>query len=169
MLSQVNAVIAAVKSFAQDNSIEFIEGTTDARSFLDEKSVSGIAEFITSQVMNKEVQFSENAWSKYDTRQKVYGYVKSMVKNHLKKSLKLNGGEPYRPTNPGSRTGQSNPEIKNLKACIAKLKSDGADAETIGKFESALEAKVAEYKASKQPQVEVDESLLSDELKALLS
>lgn len=168
MISQVQAVINAVVSFAADNNIEFTQGSTDARSFLREEDIGGIAELITTQVMNKEVQFTDNAWAKYDTRQKVYGYVKSMVKNHLKKSLKLNGGEPYRPTNPGSRTGQSNPEIKNLKACIAKLKSDGADSETIGKFEAALEAKLEEYRASKQPQVEVNTDLLSDELKALL-
>lgn len=167
-LTQVQAVIAVVAAYALENNIEFTQGSTDARSFINEEQIVSFTDLITSQIENGDVVFSENAKQKYSTLDKVKGYVKGMIKNHLNRSLKLNGGNPYVPANPGSRTGQSNPEVKNLRACINKLKSEGASEEVVAQFENALSLKIEEIKESKKPQVEIDSSLLSPELADLL-
>src|SRR5665213_1962213 len=47
-------------------------------------------------------------------------YVPGMVSNWIRKDLRLNGGEKYETKNPGSRAGQGDDQLKNLKALKAQ-------------------------------------------------
>lgn len=123
-----------------------------------------IVEIVTQGIMTNEVDFSDGAWEKYNTEAKVRGYVRGMVSNWLRKDPNLNGGEKYVPANPGSRTGFSDPEIKNLKL----LKKTITDSKKLAMIDSRIEARQAEIQAEKAKDIEVDFTTLPDDLLAEL-
>lgn len=64
---------------------------------LSKSEIETCAGIITDQILAGQVAFSDEAKAKYDTTEKVFGYVKGMVKNWLTKSKELNGGVKYEP------------------------------------------------------------------------
>lgn len=150
MLTQKAAVFAAIGS---------VMGQFEGKCEPSGEERTKIINIVTEGIMQKKVSFSDEAWTKYPTEPKVRGYVNGMLNNWLRKDVRLNGGTKYVPANPGSRTGQGDPEIKNLKL-LAKTQTDPAKVQLI---EERIEARKAELQAEKAKDVEVDFSALDPE------
>lgn len=94
-------------------------------------------------------------------------YTTGLVSNWLRKDKRLNGGGTYKPSNPGSRTGQSDPMVKNLRILASTLPA-GSDAHTA--VMAKIEARVGELKAGKAQAKakDIDFNFIPDEIKELL-
>jgi len=148
------------------NVVREIYGEIEGKVELSSEQRSQCIGMICEGIMNKEVMFSDNAWTKYDTEDKVKKYCSSLLTNHLKKDKRLNGGIKYVPANPGSRRESTDPVIKTLKLFIQSL--DEGD-ERIEVAQQEIDARMAEIEAEKKKQqVTIDVDLLPDELREKL-
>lgn len=158
MISQRQAVFTAVVSvLGLDNDFNGLaEPTKEQRK--------SIIEMVTDGIQSGSVDFSDEAKAKYSTREKVSGYVNGMVSNWLRKDVRLNGGEKYVTKNPGSRAGQGDEVLKNLKALLTQQTTDANKAAV----QAEIDKRKAEIQASKAKTVTIDASKIPDELKHLL-
>jgi hypothetical protein len=131
--------------------------TTDQRA--------SIINIVAEGIHRGEVDFSDSAKAKYDTFEKVKSYTSGMVSNWLRKDPELNGGSKYTPKNPGSRTGQTDPEVKQLRLLMKSGQLSHEQAEIV---KARLEERLAEIQASKAKDVEIDFSVLPAELREQL-
>jgi hypothetical protein len=122
-----------------------------------------IYEMVTDDIVAGNVNFSDDAKAKYNTRDLIRkDYVPGMVSNWIRKDLRLNGGEKYETKNPGSRAGQGDEQLKNLKALKAQHPEH---AESI---DVEIAKRVLELGLAKKKTVEVDYDLIPAELRAQL-
>ncbi len=162
-MKQSEAVYNATHKVFAENGIQFEDGdnvkdviTTELR-----KQVIGI---VTAGIESGDVDFSDSAKAKYDSTEKISGYVAGMVSNWFRKDPKLNGGETYQPKNPGSRAGSQDDQVKALRAL---LKSGTLDEDGTAMAETALEQRLSEIKAAKT-KVEIDVDALPESLRHLV-
>ena len=86
-----------------------------------------------------------------------------MVSNWIRKDLRLNGGEKYETKNPGSRAGQGDDQLKNLKALKAQHPEHATE------IDVEIAKRVAELGlAKKKNTVTVDLDKIPAELRAQL-
>jgi len=91
-------------------------------------------------------------------------YVIGLIANHLRKDTRLNGGDMYKPANPGSRAGQTDPEIKEARKLLKGFEEGSAEHTKISTF---INGRLAEIKAAKQVTT-IDVDSLPEELKGLV-
>ena len=89
-------------------------------------------------------------------------YVNGLINNWLRKDKRLNGNVEYKAKNPGSRAGQGDAQIKNLRLLLKTDIDDEAKAEV----QQAITARLAEIKPEKK--VEVDATAIPEHLKHLI-
>jgi len=89
-------------------------------------------------------------------------YVNGLLNNWLRKDKRFNGNVTYTAKNPGSRTGQSDPMIKNLRLLLKTTEDETAKAD----IQAAIETRLAEIKPEKK--IEVDATVIPEHLQHLL-
>jgi hypothetical protein len=156
-MKQNDAVFSAICSaLGQDSFNGAVE--------LNKAQMDEVAEEVTDGIESGNVDFSESAKAKYDERSKVKKYVISMVKNHLRKDKRLNGGTKYEAKNPGSRAGRGDALLANLKTLYGVT----SDSEAKKQIQAEIDARKAELQAAKPKKAaEVNWDLLPDSLKHL--
>ena len=146
------------------NAVKNVMGEQDGAYDPSKEQRAQIINIVTEGILANEVDFSDQAKAKYDTPEKVKSYTSGMVSNWLRKDKRLNGGETYKPKNPGSRTGSQDEEVKNLKAL---LKSGTLDSDGEQIVQARLDERIKEIKAEKS-KVEINFDALDPELLASL-
>jgi hypothetical protein len=139
-MKQNDAVFASVCSVLGASSFE------TAVSLSKDESAK-VVEMVTEGIIGGEVDFSDEAKTKYNTRELVRKYVVGMVNNHLRKDKRLNGGVKYEAKNPGSRAGAGDEQLKNLKLLL-KMVPDEAKPE----IQAEIDKRIEELK----PKVEIN-------------
>ena len=151
--------------------IETVLGTIETPVTFTKEQRATVVQTVAEDIFAGNVDFSDEAKAKYDTLEKVKGYASGLVNNWLRKDTRLNGGTTYTPANPGSRAGQGDEVLKNLKALRKQFAATG-DAAKLTEIDAAIttrqteldEAKMAKKVKSK----EVDMSSVPDDLKEML-
>lgn len=152
-MQQNDAVFSAVCSV-------FGVDSFDSAVVLSKKQNNQVVEMVTEGIINGEVDFSENAREKHNTRPLVRKYVVGMVNNHLRKDKRLNGNKVYVAKNPGSRTGTGDPILKSLKALLAIC-----PAENQADIQAEIDLRLEALKPAKP---EIDWSLIPESLRSKL-
>lgn len=160
MQSQKEAVFSAIQSHFAATGRE-LSGSVE----LSRDDRAAVTEIVISGINAGNVAFSDSAREKYDTSEKLRAYVSGMVGNWLTKDIRLNGGSKYTPANPGSRAGQGDETIRNLRALRGTL----TDAKDIASVDAEIEKRRGELKTSKTKAVPVDMSVIPSELKNRLN
>lgn len=157
VLNQKNGVFAAVCSVTEceswDSAVELTKEQRDS-----------VISIVTQGLIDGNIEMSDKARVKYDTEEKMKKYTPGLVSNHLRKDLRLNGDIPHEPKNPGSRAGSGDVVIKELK----KFQSTFTDPEQIESVQVEIDKRLAVLKSEKMKDVEIDMSLIPDDLKELL-
>lgn len=157
MLNQRTAVFNATCSvLEQDSFDEAVQPTKEQRA--------AIIEIVAEGFTNGEVELSDTARAKYDTPAKIKTYTNGLVSNWHRKDLKLNGNVKHTIKNPGSRAGSGDKVVRELK----KLKSTFTEQDQIAACDAEIEKRMAVIKAEKAKNVEIDMSLIPEDLQALL-
>ena len=81
----------------------------------------------------------------YDDKE-LMNYIPGLISNWLRKDKRLNGGNKYEPTNPGSRAGHGDPKVVAMRLLLASK----TDASERAEIQSFIDARVAELKPAKQ-------------------
>lgn len=123
-----------------------------------------IIDLVTDGIVAQEIEFSAEAREKYKTRDDVKGYVNGMVSNWLRKDKRLNGDVEYKAKNPGSRAGQGDTVLTELK----KLKSTLTDKDQLKAVDEAIEERKATLAAEKAKSVVVDITKIPEALRHLI-
>ncbi len=160
VISQKEAVFNAVSEVLGDFEGK-VELTTEQR-----KDVIGM---LMSGFASGTVELSEEARTKYDTDAKMKSYTQGLVSNWLRKDTRLNGGDKYVTKNPGSRAGSGDDSVKALRALRKTLEARGGSQSDIDDVDAEIEARIAAFKASKQPKVEINADLIPENLKHLVN
>jgi len=137
MFSQKESVFQAVISIVTVDS-----GTTVD---LNKEQRASVIQAVTASILSGDTEFSAEARAKYVGEAQIKGYVNGMVSNWLRKDTRLNGGSKYETKNPGSRAGQGDEVLKNLK----NLKAQTNDPDQIELIDSHIANRTAEIAATK--------------------
>lgn len=157
MLNQKTAVFNATCSVLEQESFDSaVQATKEQRA--------AIIEIVTEGFANGEVELSPKAAAKYDTTAKLKGYTNGLVSNWHRKDLRLNGDIKHTIKNPGSRAGSGDAVVRELK----KLRSTFTEQGQIDAVDVEIEKRMAVIKAEKAKDVEIDMSLIPEDLQELL-
>ena len=91
-------------------------------------------------------------------------YCNGLISNWVKKDKRLNGNVKYSIKNPGSRAGQGDEQVKELRKLLKQVTS--ADAKE--QVQAALDARVAEVKAERTPSLVINTDALPEHLQHLV-
>lgn len=141
----------------QDSFDGAVELTKDQRS--------EVIELVTQGLLKGEIEMKDEARAKHDTEAKMRTYTNGLVSNWLRKDLRLNGGEKYEIKNKGSRAGSGDKVIKELK----KLRSTLTDEAQIAAVNAEIDKRMAVIKAEKAKSIEIDTSLIPEDLLDMIS
>lgn len=158
MKSQKQCVYESVIKFFTQNKTSFKDGQI-ARELIDTEGRKVIHDMIFEGFKSGEV-----ALKKEMTDDEIRKYIPGLLSNHLRKDTRLNGGDKYEAKNPGSMTGNSDPQIKNMRLLVKQYEGQPEEA----KLRESLDAMVEAWKAKngkKSATVKVDASLIPDEFK----
>jgi hypothetical protein len=155
-MTQKEAVYNAVTSVLSEAGIEVPTGHSYSE-FITKELRSQVNNILVEGFKSGSVELSKS----FDDAG-LKNYVSGLQSNWLRKDKRLNGGVAYVAKNPGTRTGGTDPQIKNLRA----LRSTLTEASDIAEVDAHIAARLAEIAASKKPAVKVDFSALSPELAA---
>lgn len=163
-MKQNDTVYKATLAVLEENGIEW-DGQSKVGPIIDSNNLKPqVVEIVTAAIESGDCDFSADAHNKYPTTKDKRGYVGGMVSNHYRKDKRMNGGETYRPANPGSRVGSGDDLIKNLKLLIKSGKLNEAQC---AKAESEIERRKQELLAERS-KVEINFDVIPDDLKASL-
>jgi hypothetical protein len=161
MLSQKEGVYNAVVAFHSENGVPFEDGNHVQFSKEDRATVIGM---ICEAFNADEIELSESAQAKFSTPVKLRSYANGLVSNWLRKDVRMNGGTKYAAKNPGSRAGQGDETVKNLRL----LKKTLTDVAQIEACDSEIASRLAEIKASKAPVAKIDYDAIPASLRETL-
>jgi len=134
--------------------------------YISKDQTSQVVDAVTASILEGGTDFSTTARIKYDEPKKVRSYVVGMVNNWFRKGKELNGGGVYVPKNPGSRAGNGDAELKELKLLKKALTERNAKPEALAKVDAAIAARLETLGATKKIEINLD--LIPDELKDLI-
>lgn len=164
-MNQREAVYTITHSILKENGVSFEDGGNVSSVVTDEYRKQIIEAIVTSFQSGK-IDFKDTPSNqeKLNDTSKLRAYTSGLVSNWFRKDKRFNGGATYRAKNPGSRAGQGDPAMKNLK--LLKKKFEGTD--KVKDIDEAIAARTAELAAAKAKKVEVDLEAIPQELKDTL-
>ena len=159
-MKQSEAILKYTNEVLDSEGIKFDEGT-DIAEVANGDVRKQVADLVTEGILSKEIDFSDKARETYDTEAKVRSYVSGLITNWWKKNPKLNGGTTYKPKNPGSRTGNGDKQMKELKKAAKVYADDPAKLASINEF---IDKRRAELIAAKKKDIEINYDVLPEGL-----
>lgn len=163
MMNQKTAVVSTILAVLSDRGVSYeLNGPTPVSEVLTDADYAIIKQTLVNGFKENKIEMSEEARGKYSDEAKLKSYVSGLVSNWVRKEKSFNCGSKYEIKNPGSRAGQGDEQIKEMKALLS-VTTDPAHKALI---QSAIDARIAEIKPSQA--VEIDVSKLPESLRHLV-
>ncbi len=150
-LSQKEAVFNAVTEII--GVTRTIEDTSPLN--LDKDQKASVREILLEGFANDEIELK-------NTQDDMKKYVNGLLNNWIRKDKRFNGNVTYKAKNPGSRAGQGDTQIKNLRLLLKTDIDDNAKAE----INQAIQERLAELKPEKV--IVVDATAIPEHLQHLV-
>ena len=122
---------------------------------LDKDQKASVREILLEGFENEEIELKNDP-------KDMKKYVNGLLNNWLRKDKRFNGNVTYKAKNPGSRAGQGDAQIKNLRLLLKTDIDDDAKAE----INQAIQDRLAEIKPEKK--IEVDATVIPEHLQHLV-
>ena len=164
MKSQKVFVCETIMSVLKEKGIDYqLNGETPVKEVLTSEMKSTVRQIVFDGFKNSEIQMTEQSRGKYlSDDQKLKEYVNGLVNNWIKKNPEFNGGNTYKPKNPGSRSGQGDEQIRELRKLL-KTVTNEKDKELI---EQSIQSRLEEIKPESKVEINID--VLPENLKHLV-
>jgi hypothetical protein len=163
MMKQREAVYEATHAALTAAGLSFTDG--DNISLLISKEIrANIIQAVMNGFLNGTVEFKDKTSNgdKLSDSKKLLTYVSGLVSNWHRKDKRFNGNTTYTPKNPGSRTGQADPQLKALRQLLKQFA--GVDAEKVKRIQKEIDERTASLKATKVKAVEIDYNVVPQDL-----
>jgi hypothetical protein len=145
--------------YFESKDIKFVEGQI-AKDLIDTEGRKTIHAAVKKGFESGNVSLSTEM-----TGEKLVKYIPGLVSNHLRKDKRLNGGKQYEPTESGKFTGNSNPQIREMRKLVKAL--DGKPQQLV--VQAKLNEMINAWKAKNGVKtVEIDTDLIPAEFRALV-
>ena len=158
--NQKESVYAAVTEFLKEQNLPFVDGQKVELSKDQRKTV---IEMVSQAALAGEMVMSADAKSKYNTIELMRGYCNGLLSNWLAKDTRLNGGSKHVITSPGSRAGQGDEVIRNLK----NLREQLTESDHISAVDAKIQERFNELATAKAPQKKVDLNYIPESIRHL--
>lgn len=144
--TQRNAVFAAICNIR--NTTEF-----DSAVVLTKDERALVHQMVCEGFRSGSIEFENTPANaeKLASDSKLSAYVSGLISNWLRKDTRLNGGSKYEIKNPGSRAGQSDEQMKTLRALRKQF--EGTD--KVAVIDAQIEKRKAELASAKVKSVEL--------------
>ena len=144
MINQKTAVVNALMDVLASRDVEYVlGGDVIMASVLTKEDKDTVRSYLCNGFHEGEIQMSESARAKYvGNETEMKKYVSGLVNNWIRKNPDFNCGVGYTAKNPGSRTGQSDETIKNLRLMLKSITDEATKAE----IDKAIAVRLAEIK-----------------------
>ena len=106
--------------------------------------------------------FGKGEWEVKSPQENMRNYTVGLLNNHMRKDVRLNGGDKYTPKNPGSRTHQSDDQVKNMRLLLKGF-NEGSPEYT--KIKKVLDERIKELSVK---EIDIDIESLPKELRGLI-
>jgi len=156
-MRQKDAVYLAITNVLESNGIPFEDGM-DIKTLMSKELRAQVSQVLCQGFTNGTIDYAGEVPTDSDLKE----YVGGLISNWVRKDPRFNGNTKYVAKNPGSRAGQGDEQLKNLKLYLA-TKTDPADKAEVQKY---IDARVAELAAEKAKSVEIDTSALPEALRS---
>ena len=167
-MNQREAVYKATHAVLKEAGISFEDyqdgGVKDIVTDEMRKQIIGIVceGFKTGEVELKDTEANK---SKLANESELRAYTSGLVSNWHRKDKCFNGNETYKAKNPGSRAGQGDTQMKNLKLLKKKFENDP---QKIKDIDAAISKRTEELRAARTKTIEVDWNEIPEELRTAL-
>lgn len=163
-VNQRTATVNTLLAVLADRGVDYeVNGETPINDVLTTQDKANAREILFSMFREGKVEHKAEFQAKVDDDSELKKYVSGLVNNWVRKAKELNCGQAYKPKNPGSRAGASDPQIKELRKLLAVTEAE-SDKKAI---QEAIDARLAEIKP--ESKVTIDASVLPEHLKGLVS
>lgn len=159
-MKQKEAVLKAIGSVLAENNRSISDGE---KVELSKDERAKVIDIIFTGFKNEEIELSVE-YPESDLK----AYTSSLLNNWLRKAKELNGGNRYVAKNPGSRAGQQDEMLKNLRLLLKAKQAAQAPKEQLEQIQVAIDQRLAEVRASKVKTPEIDISALPEKLRHLV-
>ena len=149
MMNQRTATVNTILSVLKDRDVEYeLNGEVPISEVLNDKDKADVRTILFEAFRTGKVTFKPEFQVKVDDDTKLRTYVSGLVNNWIKKAKEFNGDTAYVPKNPGSRAGQGDEQIRELKKL---LKENQDDPEVKAEIQEAIDARLTEIKPEAAP------------------
>lgn len=166
-MNQREAVYNATKSTLKDMGITFEDGSNISEIMTEDirKKVHAI---VVQSFKDGKVEFKDTPSNqeKLSDDSKLNSYVSGLISNWYRKDKRFNGNTKYTAKNPGSRSGQGDPQLKALKQLYKQF--EGTDEDKAAEIKKHIDVRLSEIAAEKAKKVEINLNAIPDELKEAL-
>jgi hypothetical protein len=162
--NQREATYNAIKSVLIANAITFEDGM-NVKESLSSDFKKEVKTILFEGFRNNSISMSDKAQG--DTLpidSKLNTYCNGLISNWTKKDKRLNGNVKHVIKNKGSRAGQGDEQVKELRKLLKQVTDPTAAAEV----QTALDARVAQVKAEKTPSLVINADAIPEHLKHLV-
>ena len=159
-MSQKQAIINAVLSFYPNYEMG---GEVTLKSILTKESKETIRKTLFEGFRAGKISFESKA-ELLANDSYLNKYVSSLLDNWVRKLPDFNNGGIYAIKNPGSRSGSSDLQVKNMRAL---LKKPGLTAEQKVEIQAAIDSRLVEIKP--ESKVEIDVNQIPENLRHLVT
>ena len=144
MIGQKQAVVNTLLSVLKDRDVDYVlNGEENLKDVLTKDDKTKVNSILCAGFIAQEIQMSAEASAKYlKDPQKLKTYVSGLINNWVRKNTEFNNGVTYAPKMPGSRTGQRDETIKNLRL----MKKEMTDPKVLVEIDQAIADRLAEIK-----------------------
>lgn len=162
-MNQRKATCSTILAVLEERGVKYeLNGQTPIQEVLTESDRKEVANALFAMFRANQVEMSEEAKDKYQDDKALKSYITGLISNWVRKAPEFNAGGKYVAKNPGSRAGQGDEQVKEMK----RLLSITTDPEKRTLIESAIASRVAEIKP--EANVEIDANKLPESLRHLI-
>lgn len=140
MIGQKEAVVHILLGVLLDRDVEYVlGGEIILNDLLTKEDKQKVQVLLLAGFASDEIHMTEPAKRNNNTPAKMKSYVNGLINNWVRKNPEFNDGVGYVPKNKGSRTGQKDEQIKNLRL----MKKTITDEETLAEIDLAIADRLA--------------------------
>ena len=163
-ISQKDGVYNAIKAMLEEQSISFEDYQSEPLKLTTEQRKL-VTSMLTAATIAGELTVKGKSHT-YDDSAALNKYWNGTVGNWLSKDKRFNGNVQHQIKKPGSRAGQGDDMLKNLKALLVQVEAAGTP-EQISEVQAEIAKRQAELQAAKAKKVEVNVDLIPESLRHL--
>ena len=146
MQKQKDAVINTILSVLEARGVTYeMDGETKLKDVLTSEDRAQVKAILFEGFMNREIELAEKSQNKLENESELKSYVAGLVTNWVKKYKPFNCGVAYQPENPGSRAGQGDEQVREMR----KLLKITTDPEQKAEIQAAIDSRISEIKAER--------------------